>query len=267
MIIRVLSSIIGLPIAFILVLLGGFWLKLGTLFVSLVGLYEFYKSISKKVTFVNIFGFLFSIIYILILNTNFINNIHTIFLILFLPFLMLLVFFHQKVNIFDLAITFFGFFYITFTFSYVYLIRNLNYGTYTVWLPFLCAWLSDTGAYFTGITLGKHKLTPILSPKKTIEGAVGGVLLSTIITGAYGFMISKYVFKFENLNFTLFCTIIGFIGSIFAQLGDLTASSIKRKFNIKDYGNLIPGHGGILDRFDSIIFTSCIVYIFCNFLN
>lgn len=267
MIIRILSSIIGLPIAFIIVLYGGIWLKLGTLFVSLIGLYEFYRAVSKKITFVNIFGFLFSILYVFIIGTSAINNIDIIFLTLFLALLLLLVFFHKKVDIFDLSLAFFGFFYTTFMFSHVYLIRSLSYGIYTVWLPFLCAWLSDTGAYFAGITLGKHKLTPVLSPKKTVEGAVGGVLLSTVVTGIYGFVISKYFYTFSEINFTLFCILIGFIGSIFAQLGDLTASSIKRRFNVKDYGNLIPGHGGILDRFDSIIFTSAIVYIACKFLN
>lgn len=275
MIVRLLSSIVGLPIAFLIVWLGGFWLKLGTLFVSLIALFEFYRStkkiegisVVKGVAFENIFGFLISVIYVLILNTEFINYANVIFLVLFLPFLILLVFFHKKISIVDLAMTLFGFFYTTFMFSHVFLIRSSPDGIYTVWLPFLCAWLSDTGAYFAGLKFGKHKLTPTLSPKKTVEGAIGGIFLAVLVTGIYGFLVSRYINPFKNVDFTLFCVIVSFVGSVFAQLGDLTASSVKRKFNIKDYGNLIPGHGGILDRFDSIIFTSAVVYIFCKFLN
>ncbi len=132
---------------------------------------------------------------------------------------------------------------------------------YIVILPFICAWLTDTGAYFTGTFLGKHKLVPTISPKKTVEGAIGGILLATLGGAAFiiimcmalagGMPIVPVIIKFG---------IIGFLGSIISQVGDLIASCIKRDFNKKDYGSILPGHGGLLDRFDSVLFVTPFVY-------
>ena len=109
-------------------------------------------------------------------------------------------------------------------------------------------------AYFSGYLLGKHKLCPHISPKKTIEGSVGGVIGSVVLSGLFG-----YFFMDDVL---VHCMIIGVLGGIISQFGDLTASVFKRKMGIKDYGNLIPGHGGILDRFDSVLFTGPMVYYY-----
>jgi phosphatidate cytidylyltransferase len=123
-----------------------------------------------------------------------------------------------------------------------------------VWLVFLTAFGTDIAAYFSGRALGKHKLCPDISPKKTIEGAVGGALGSVVVCGVFGY--------FALPGLLPHCLIIGALGSAAAQLGDLTASIFKRKLGIKDYGNLIPGHGGVLDRFDSLLFTAPFVYYY-----
>lgn len=123
-----------------------------------------------------------------------------------------------------------------------------------VWLVILTAFGTDICAYFAGVTLGKHKLCPKISPKKSWEGAVGGVLGSVILSGLFGFFFAK--------PFLIHCLIIGFVASIVSMFGDLTASIFKRKMGIKDYGNLIPGHGGILDRFDSVLFTGPVIYFY-----
>ena len=123
-----------------------------------------------------------------------------------------------------------------------------------VWLIFLTAFGTDIMAYFTGYFLGKHKLCPKISPKKTIEGSIGGVIGSVVLSALFGY------FFFERI--LIHCIIIGIIGGIVSQFGDLTASVFKRKMGIKDYGNLIPGHGGILDRFDSVLFTAPMVYYY-----
>ena len=121
-----------------------------------------------------------------------------------------------------------------------------------VWIIFLAAFGSDIFAYFTGKLLGKHKLCPSVSPNKTVEGSIGGVLGSLVLCSLFGYF-------FLNDGFLL-CIVIGILGGAISQLGDLSASVIKRKIGIKDWGSLIPGHGGILDRIDSVLFTAPLVF-------
>ena len=129
-------------------------------------------------------------------------------------------------------------------------------GRFYIMLPFVIGFLSDIGAYFAGVTLGKHKLCPVISPKKTVEGLIGGVVLAMLGMVIYG-LILWLGFKFE-VNF-LYVLIYGFVGSLAGVFGDLSFSVIKRQTGIKDYGDLIPGHGGILDRFDSVIVVAPLV--------
>ncbi len=134
-----------------------------------------------------------------------------------------------------------------------------SYGVYYIWVPFLLAFVSDTGAYFTGVFFGKHKLCPVVSPKKTVEGLVGGVLLATLSMLLYG-LVLQYIFQSGvntgmRVNFG-YLLIFGVVGSLGGVFGDLSLSVIKRQTGIKDYGTLIPGHGGILDRFDSVLVTA-----------
>ena len=121
---------------------------------------------------------------------------------------------------------------------------------------FLCILVTDTAAYFFGKRYGKHKLSAVISPKKSVEGAIGGVAGSAIIGGIYGFVLGNIIDKNVWLPFVL----ISAVGAVISIFGDLAASAIKRNYDIKDYGKLIPGHGGILDRFDSMIFVAPIVY-------
>ena len=126
-------------------------------------------------------------------------------------------------------------------------------GKFLIFLPFLMAFLSDTGAYFVGVFMGKHKLCPLISPKKSVEGFVGGIL--TAVAGMLLFaVILQRHFLFE-VNYFL-ALVYGLLGAVGGVMGDLTMSVIKRQVGIKDYGNLIPGHGGILDRFDSVMITA-----------
>ena len=134
-----------------------------------------------------------------------------------------------------------------------------NIGFFAAWMIFISAWASDTCAYFVGVTLGKHKMAPHLSPKKSIEGAIGGVLGSTIAGALYGWIL-QYCHILTEKEIWIFA-LLGMCGSVVAQIGDLAASAVKRNFGIKDYGKCIPGHGGVLDRFDSVIFTSPLIYV------
>ena len=158
----------------------------------------------------------------------------------------------------DAMATIGSFFYVAVMLSYVYQIRELAYGGALVIMIFVCSWVNDTFAYCVGVTMGKHKMSPNLSPKKSIEGLIGGIAGSVIIGAVYGIFFNQNVYELNNAP--IIFGIIGGAGAVMAVIGDLTASAIKRNNDIKDYGKLIPGHGGILDRFDSIIFTAPIIY-------
>ncbi len=264
MIIRTISGIVGLPILALFLILGGPWLKSGILFLSMVGMFEFYKAISKKIMPVHFFGFLAAILYIVFLDIKIELQYYEISIMIFtLCVLSFTVFMYQKINIHDVCSTIMGVFYIAFMLGNIYLIRESENGIYMVWLIFICAFCSDTGAYFTGSAIGKHKLTPVLSPKKTYEGAIGGILFTAIVCGFYGYCIYEF-WHIGKENMFLLYAVLGVIGSVTAQIGDLVASSIKRFVNIKDYGKIMPGHGGVLDRFDSVLFTSPLIFIFIS---
>lgn len=267
MAIRVITGVVGLPILIGLVAYGGIALLIAVLLVALIGMHEFYKAFSKNFKPIHLIGYVMAIYYIVFIDqiTN-VSNHFNIFVSLFLIVLLVYtVINHKNTLIVDSIITFFGYFYVCFLISHIFLIRNYTYGQYFVWLVFICAWGCDTGAYFTGVTLGKHKLIPDLSPKKTIEGSIGGIAVATIIAFIYGMFVEKY-FVLSDVNTVLLCTVTGALGSILAQIGDLAASAMKRYTDIKDFGNLIPGHGGIIDRFDSVLLTAPVVYYIMFFL-
>ena len=159
---------------------------------------------------------------------------------------------------------FMDFFYVSVMLSFVYLIRNMEHGLVLVLLIFVSSWINDTCAYFVGRALGKHKMAPVLSPKKSIEGLIGGIVGAGVFGAVFGILFDKYV---DTMNYApLLFAFVGAVGALPAVIGDLAASAIKRNNDIKDYGKLIPGHGGILDRFDSIIFTAPIIYYLLVYL-
>ena len=144
--------------------------------------------------------------------------------------------------------------------SFIYLTREgFENGNYLVWFIFLCSWGSDTCAYAVGVLIGRHKMTPKLSPKKSIEGAVGGVVGAALLFVLYThFAINRYSATELPL---LLVAVLGAAGALVSMVGDLAASAIKRDHGIKDYGKLIPGHGGIMDRFDSVIIAAPLIFI------
>ena len=152
-----------------------------------------------------------------------------------------------------IAETFFGAVVIPLFFSSIIGIMKLPDAKLMILIPFIAAWMTDTGAYFTGVFFGKHKLAPEISPKKTVEGAIGGIIVCTVSFLIYGVVIEH--FFNADINY-LMLAVSGLVLSPIAQIGDLSLSLIKREYNVKDYGVIFPGHGGILDRFDSVLFTA-----------
>ena len=159
---------------------------------------------------------------------------------------------------------FVGFFYVAVMLSFVWQLRLNEGGAYLGWLIFIGSWGSDTCAYLVGRKFGKHKIVPKLSPKKSLEGCIGGILGAAALGALYGaiFASNLTIFSIPVLS----CAIMGAASSVISQLGDWAASAIKRNYEIKDYGTLIPGHGGIMDRFDSVIFTAPIIYYLAQIL-
>lgn len=264
---RILSGLIMLPLLLV-VFFGGYVLMAACFLIGAMGVHEFYKGFettgakpSRLVAGVSI---------ILLYGINILTNqsltsdsnitiMGWIFLVVLMSFLYLFKINEREIK--DAMVTMTGIFYVVFFSYHVILVDQLMDFSKMVWLILLTAFGTDIMAYFTGMLLGKHKLCPNISPKKTIEGSIGGILGSMILCGVFGYFVLPQLI--------IHCLIIGFLGGIISQFGDLTASIFKRKLGIKDYGNLIPGHGGILDRFDSVLFTAPMVYyyiiIICNF--
>ena len=157
------------------------------------------------------------------------------------------------------AASFMGIFYTAFSFACLILLR-MNTGSYRYLLVFIGPWVSDTFAYLTGRAIGRHKLIPEVSPKKTVEGAVGGIVFAALAFVLYGWIVKRFFAPSLSVNL-LVMALSGVIVAVVSQIGDLAMSVIKRRYGIKDYGNLFPGHGGVLDRFDSVLLTAPVLVI------
>ena len=261
---RLLSAIILVIVAVITVFKGGYLLTGVLGGISLVAFRELclackVKKDEKEHNVMEITGYFFILLYyaVMALTQNSLFMVLSVLLCL-IVLLIAYVFSFPKFHAEQLMSTYFSFIYAPVMFSFLYLTRELEYGQYFVWMIFISSWISDTCAYCVGVLFGKHKLAPVLSPKKSIEGAVGGVLGSGIVGALFGYFIVEGIITDTEVTWVF--ALIGGIGSIVSQIGDLAASAIKRNYNIKDYGKLIPGHGGIMDRFDSVIVTAPMIY-------
>ncbi len=170
---------------------------------------------------------------------------------------------HTKMPFEKIAVTFVAGALIPYLLTALVRMHSWTNGRYFILLPFVIAFLSDTGAYFSGRAFGKHKLAPIISPNKTIEGVVGGVAAAVLGVVIYC-LVLQFAFQFR-VNY-LVVPVYGILGSLGAVFGDLCFSAIKRQTGIKDYGNLIPGHGGILDRFDSMTVVAPLTEVLMLFI-
>ena len=261
---RLISGIFLLVALIFVLYTGGDLLFFVCATLSICGLIELFRVFKLANSRLAYIAYLLTVFYYVMLLYYRNMGILLFLILLLLLLLTFYVFSYPKFTIKQVSMIFFGIIYVAITFSFIYLIRTINkFGIYFVWLIFISSWGSDTFAYCTGLLFGKHKLSPILSPNKTIEGAIGGVLGSFILGVIYTYLV---LYKFTD-NIQISSLRVGIacgIGAIISMIGDLTASAIKRDYKVKDYGNLIPGHGGILDRFDSVIFTAPALYFILN---
>lgn len=179
------------------------------------------------------------------------------------------VFANKKIAVTEAGLIFALSFYIIAAFAAIVYIHDfINNGVYVYLLAFICAWVTDSFAYFSGRLFGKHKLIPAVSPKKTVEGAIGGIVFCVIGMVVFGFVIERFFSPngIIHANY-LVLAISGVFISVVSQIGDLIMSLVKRQYGIKDYGKLFPGHGGILDRFDSVLAVSLILAFICTYFD
>ncbi len=272
---RVISAIAGLLLFFAVVLAGKTVFCLGVLVLTLIGLIEYYKSLEKAgykpvktvgfIALAAVFSWILADLHFELPEALiFIKSAGGIGLGMYLllgALFIIMVAGYPKYNIVDLSLTLAGVLYLVFFFSCIVLVRNLPEGKWLIWLVFLQAWAADTFGYFTGMLLGKHKLSPRVSPKKTIEGSVGGWAGCVLTSVLFGLLASKAGWLEESIPLYHFA-VMGLAGGLLAQVGDLTASAIKRHAGVKDFGNIMPGHGGVLDRFDSVIMLAPAIYFY-----
>lgn len=239
---RVISGIIIGIIALTSVYFGGLYYKGIIAFIAFWGSYEFLKARKKAI---NWFEYAIMVLFIILINIFYHKFIGL--LLSLLISLITLAIFDSRVDFEDAAVSF-----IESVLLGVALNQALYIQEYNKWLfgyIIICALVTDVFAYFSGLLFGKHKLNERVSPKKTIEGSIGGFLFGAIISFVYALCLDFFGF---DISFVIVCSLLL---PLVSQIGDLAFSLIKRHYGIKDFSNLIPGHGGILDRFDSVIFT------------
>ena len=251
---RLISGILLVIAALLTIISGGYVLFFTLVCISLIGMQELYKAMGvhgESTGLLEIIGYLGAILYYVSLLLGFESYGLMTVLVSLILIMFVYVFTYPKYNAHQIMSAFFGVVYVAVMLSFILLTRNLPDGKFIVWLIFLCSWGCDTCAYCVGMLIGKHKMAPVLSPKKSVEGGIGGVVGAGLLGVIYAAAIQG-----PMVEYAVICG----IGALISMVGDLTASAIKRNQGIKDYGKLIPGHGGILDRFDSVIFTAPVIY-------
>jgi len=258
---RWISALFGAPLVILILALGNVYvIDIAFAIISAISLHEYFNSFKEKANPIIWIGYLLS---------AFIAFIHIVpeekimpILGVIVPFAILIMFIqvilsNNKVNVKDISITLFGIFYIAVFLMFIPLIRGEENGKLLIWYVMFAAWMTDTFAYLIGKKFGKHKFSEI-SPNKSIEGCIAGTVGATIVILIYTYVCNTYWGL--NMNYA-YITFVSVALSIIGQIGDFAASSIKRYVGIKDFSNLIPGHGGMLDRFDSVIFIAPFAYI------
>lgn len=265
---RTISAVLLVIAALVSILPGGIILAVVLYGISIIGFLELTKACGirqkdnlgnyKKINSLEVMGLIiitcYYLVTFLVQNTSYTSMIMIMALI---ALMFVYVFTFPKYHANQVMSTYFSLIYAPVMLSFVFLTRQLENGIYLVWMIFINSWISDTCAYLVGVMIGKHKLAPVLSPKKSIEGSIGGIVGSALVGALFGYFMDVTL---ETQQLVLILPIVGGVGSVISQVGDLAASAVKRNFVIKDYGKLIPGHGGIMDRFDSVIFTAPITY-------
>ena len=252
---RTISGVILVAAAVLLILLGGPYLAAASCALSLIGMREFFRAAKvagEPFTVPEFIAYLGAAGYYALLYYGKSSLLIPELALTCVAVLAAMVIRYPLYDTETVTKTLFGVFYVAVLFSFIFLIRGRFRGKIEVWLVFFSSWGADTCAYLVGRKLGKHRLSPHLSPKKSIEGAIGGLAGAALLG-----LIFALIFKQSIAVYMLICAVC----AVISMIGDLAASAFKRFAGIKDYGHWIPGHGGFLDRFDSVLFTAPAVYL------
>ena len=272
MITRIITGIVGMGLAVYVIDFGSWLFSLTVLALSMLAWHEFARAFGNAEQKLSYLLGMAAIM--LMIGCAWQGNSDETLAVLTVTTLLVMaeaVFFHQRFSIEQACVSLAGILYVSLPFSHLILLRfagadfvlssplgNMTQGCALIWLAFLGTWASDTFAFFTGSFCGRHKLCPDISPNKTVEGFAGGMIGTVLVTAAVG---SLFGFFWGHM------IVLGILLAAVATLGDLVESTIKRHTGIKDSGSLIPGHGGVLDRFDSIMFTVPLVYYYVQIFN
>ena len=280
---RLISGIVLVAIALLAFIFGGEILLGISVFISIAGYLELCRAVGvkekdKKINALEIVGIIGILAYYAVLYffpaveegnaaMSMGNVLYAVIPVIgvFMLSMLLYVVCFPKYRSEQIMANVFNFLYAPVMLSFIYLTREQEAGKYIVWLILISSWGCDTCAYVVGMLIGKKKIFPVLSPKKSLEGCIGGVVGAGLIAALYAIFAVENVFPDKRV--TIVITVICMVGAVMSQVGDLAASAIKRNHEIKDYGKLIPGHGGIMDRFDSVIVVTPLVYYFLMYVN
>ncbi len=266
---RVVSGAVLVVLIALMNLIGGPFMGILLFLISVQGLYEFYRAIGvftedseEKHNALEVVGYAGTAVYYayaMMIRSNSLLKLMLIICVVLVVMLVVFVFSFPKYDGKMVMMAFFGFMYVPVMLGFIYLTRMMPCGKYLVWLIYISSWICDTCAYLIGVKFGQNKLAPELSPNKSIEGAVAGIAGSMIFAMLLSFAFIDAYDLWSVGNIFAFM-LIGIVGAVVSQIGDLAASAFKRNADTKDYGVIIPGHGGILDRFDSVIFTAPMIF-------
>lgn len=263
---RVISSAAAIVLLAAIVYMGRLAIGVAVFILAAAGIYELFKALSKDgLKPVYAVGYLACLPLLYLAVSDKLPQIAGtilpavaigVFALLVLLF-CLLIFANGKYKMVDISVTLFGIMYVVYLFSFITLTRGMGNGYLYIWFIFIGAWATDIFAYFTGVTIGKTKILPRISPKKSLEGSIGGIVGCMLTMLLFGYFFES-VLGVPLYHFA----ILGGICGVVSQVGDWAASAIKRAAGIKDFGSIMPGHGGVLDRLDSILFVAPVVYFY-----
>ena len=263
---RIASALIGFPLVALIIIIGNkYVVSAGLALIAALSMSEYLNAVSNKAKPVRWISYLSCALISLLsfVPTEQYSNI----LLAAIPILLLALFLQviitgMKTNFNDLLYTFMGIIYITFFIGSMVMIRGLENGRILIWYVLWAGWATDVFAYAIGRRFGKHKFSSV-SPKKSIEGCIAGTIAAIVVSLIYTYFINTYAaVEYSYLHISIISLILSLVG----QIGDFAASTIKRYVEIKDYSNLIPGHGGMLDRIDSVMFIAPFAYMLLNLL-